>query len=596
MDSGATRTVCGEAIWDKLNGYLNMRGMEMEAEITKDPRDFRFGDGVTVRSHFCARTPVCVGKVWRDLVIHVLPGHTPLLLARPDLEKWNVMVNYGKKMVYVDGIEIKPIISPNGHYMINIYDDLNNILQVEDLYYKSAVSDKTGPRCFWTRWFPMTSLTLSWTWKSTSTMTWSTTWCIYGVVEKSRIHQRTLRFLGSLRRRGQTGQIPHGDLSWCGGVSVLSSKVELRRSWSSARLREAQRDFRKLAAHERPHHVMMAPECRLWSPMQNLNYRTPERRALLQDLRNLEEETRLKFYADVHADSKKIYYDCTLEQPADAASWLTPTLEKIKGYFETVLHRCRTGLRASPDDPRFVRKPTKFRSTSKKVCVAVNLRCQCDIGRSWSQGHAELRAWPGSALGWCDLWVHGRDLEGSRSSWTHDAGTRGALQRGDAVPWTEQGAGEDRWTRSPQVSGAFASTTWTSQWIEADLCQDQAHSALQKRGGQRKGENHFSSRPSIEDYLTQDQTDKINGDMDAPSVPIHPDEWDGIGRAQREAMISVHEDALLLGLDFEEMDGNLVKEAHRIRAELNHIRSLGREVNFLRMPRIGFFFQLWAAQ
>ena len=33
----ATRTVCGEAIWDKLNGYLNMRGME--AEITKDPRD-----------------------------------------------------------------------------------------------------------------------------------------------------------------------------------------------------------------------------------------------------------------------------------------------------------------------------------------------------------------------------------------------------------------------------------------------------------------------------------------------------------------------------------------------------------------------------
>ena len=127
---------------------------------------------------------------------------------------------------------------------------------------------------------------------------------------------------------------------------------------------------------------MMAPECRLWSPMQNFNYRTPERRALLQDLRNLEEETRLKFYADVHADSKKIYYDCTLEQPADAASWLTPTLEKIKGYFETVLDRCRTGLRASPDDPRFVRKPTKFRSTSKKVCVAVNLRCQRDIGRS----------------------------------------------------------------------------------------------------------------------------------------------------------------------------------------------------------------------
>ena len=85
--------------------------------------------------------------------------------------------------------------------------------------------------------------------------------------------------------------------------------------------------------------------------MQNLNYRTPERRAPLQDLRNLEEETHLKFYENVHADPKKIDFDCTLEQPADATSWLTPTLENMKGYFETVLDRCRTGLKASPDDP-----------------------------------------------------------------------------------------------------------------------------------------------------------------------------------------------------------------------------------------------------
>lgn len=38
------------------------------------------------------------------------------------------MVKYGKKLVYVDGVEIKLIMSPNGHYMINIFDDLNNIL------------------------------------------------------------------------------------------------------------------------------------------------------------------------------------------------------------------------------------------------------------------------------------------------------------------------------------------------------------------------------------------------------------------------------------------------------------------------------------
>ena len=124
--------------------------------------------------------------------------------------------------------------------------------------------------------------------------------------------------------------------------------------------------------------------------MQNLNYRTPERRAPLQDLRNLEEETHLKFYENVHADPKKIDFDCTLEQPADATPWLTPTLENMKGNFETVLDRCRTGLKASPDDPRFVRKPTKFRSTSKTVCVAANLRCQYDIGHTQMMGQGAV--------------------------------------------------------------------------------------------------------------------------------------------------------------------------------------------------------------
>ena len=43
MDNGVTRIVCGEAV---LNSYLIMHGMEIE--ISKDPRDFRFGDGVMI--------------------------------------------------------------------------------------------------------------------------------------------------------------------------------------------------------------------------------------------------------------------------------------------------------------------------------------------------------------------------------------------------------------------------------------------------------------------------------------------------------------------------------------------------------------------
>ena len=398
-----------------LNGYLNMRGME--AEITKDPRDFRFRDGVTVRSQFCARTPVCVGKVWRDLVIHVLPGHTPLLLARPDLESWNIMVDYGEKLVYVDGC----------------WDQTPHLC-------KWPLPDQhlRRPEQHPPRWRPLLqvkqSLTETEVFPGHRDFRWHLWWRAGLGGGRRRRHDRRSdlwsrweeqdssanpQILGGLCRRGQLGQIPQAELP-----HVEVSQFSLPR-WNFED-REIQRDFRKLAAQD---HIMgwWHRSADFGPPMQNLNYRTPERRAPLQDLRNLEEETHLKFYENVHADPKKIDFDCTLEQPADATPWLTPTLENMKGNFETVLDRCRTGLKASPDDPRFVRKPTKFRSTSKTVCVGSQLempirhRSHADDGpRSCSQGHAELWAWLGSALGWCNLWVYGRDLEATEdklSSW-----------------------------------------------------------------------------------------------------------------------------------------------------------------------------------
>ena len=91
--------------------------------------------------------------------------------------------------------------------------------------------------------------------------------------------------------------------------------------------------LRNMFEEEQPHHVFMAPECRLWSPMQHMNYRG-ERREELQELRDVEEDNHLKFYSDVHKDGKKFCFDTTLEQPAEALSWKTDTLENMRGYFD----------------------------------------------------------------------------------------------------------------------------------------------------------------------------------------------------------------------------------------------------------------------
>ena len=371
MDSGATRTVCGEATWERISKYLTMR--DLEAEVVRDSRDFRFGDGVTVRSHYCARTPVCVGKTWRDLVIHVLPGHTPLLLARPDLEAWNVMVDYGKKMIYIDGVEIKPVLTAN-----NIFDDLQDVLQINDLFVKNDNDEQVFLDSVITEQISDEEMDLE-----VDVGEDMIDQCVFSAVEKNKLSDRKLKFWEVYVDEGNLGKYLIKNFP---DVEVHQFSLP---QWNFE-CREAQRDFRKMLADEKPHHVLMAPECRLWSPMQNMNYKTPEQKKLLQDMRNLEEETHLKFYENVHNDCKTIHADCTLEQPADAMSWKTDTLQRVKGYFETVLDRCRTGLKASPDDPRYVRKPTMIRSSARRVCESVNLRCQCTNGHTQMMGRGAV--------------------------------------------------------------------------------------------------------------------------------------------------------------------------------------------------------------
>ena len=87
MDSGATRSVCGEATWNQINEYLLMRELSDKVDSKGESRDFRFGDGAVVRSKVSVTIPVCVAKSWKELKLHVLPGETPLLLARAS--GWN---------------------------------------------------------------------------------------------------------------------------------------------------------------------------------------------------------------------------------------------------------------------------------------------------------------------------------------------------------------------------------------------------------------------------------------------------------------------------------------------------------------------------
>ena len=212
------------------------------------------------------------------------------------------------------------------------------------------------------------------------------------MVDIEKISQRVLKFWEVYIDEGNLGkylQAKYPDVKcdsfhFPNGTSRCTKLRETSASWSLKRSHTI---------------VMVAPECRLWSPMQNMNYRTPERRALLADMRNLEESTHFAVLLRHHSDAKKIYYDCTLEQPADAVSWRTETLEKDAGLLQRL---CWIG--AALDSSWMQMIHTMSQTNTFQIYIPKSLpSCELEMPMhpwpytndgTWpgTQAHAELRA------------------------------------------------------------------------------------------------------------------------------------------------------------------------------------------------------------
>ena len=90
--------------------------------------------------------------------------------------------------------------------------------------------------------------------------------------------------------------------------------------------------------------------------------------------------------------------------------------------------------------------------------------------------------------------------------------------------------------------------------------------------------------PSIEDHLPQSEIDRLMaGEETAAQVPIAPEEWNGISRQQREELIQILDDSLLLGVPCGAMCPELRDEARALRAQLTTVRVVEGELQPLRV-------------
>ena len=129
-----------------------------------------------------------------------------------------------------------------------------------------------------------------------------------------------------------TPAVPTSPLPWLKQVGRSCLSTTTQDGISRLDLIEESKEFLQLLDATCPEFVWMAPPCTIWPNLQNLTPMTPQRQLALQADRDYEENTHLKMCKRAFQKQQREGRHAGLEQPKNARSWHTPTLEAIEGY------------------------------------------------------------------------------------------------------------------------------------------------------------------------------------------------------------------------------------------------------------------------
>eukprot|EP00435_Cladocopium_sp_Y103_P053716 s692_g17.t1 len=351
VDSGASRTIVGEDVWKT---WLDAMPAITAKEVETIPmtRDFRFGDGNVVRSSYeewrvkqdyeNGRLKI-MDSEWfkpeRDKKMHYILD----LMERPRMTDSHAMV-------CVDETDFKEVLEDN-EGIILVEEHVGDNWVIEPVL--SHYNDEVTPGV-------ILEVTVEEAMATADT-----------VVEKS-FGTRTLLFWELYVDRGH---LASHLLEKYSDVTVATFSLP---EWDFSK-KSVRKEFLQLMRSEKPHFVWMAPPCTLWSTMQELNARTAEKRAKLEEDRQDAERSHLKFCKDVFEEADNIHAGSGIEHPQDAVSWGTQTWDEMDEYYDSICDRCRTGLVYIQNGEVIgkVKKSTRIRTNSFELATAMDLPCTC---------------------------------------------------------------------------------------------------------------------------------------------------------------------------------------------------------------------------
>lgn len=143
IDSGATKTVCGEKWYRAFEDSLDIKDKNMIKE-EKTECLFRFGDGDAVKSNTVKVIPTIICGQEVKIKANLVTSDIPLLISKNTLANAKANLNFEHGVLEMQGQQQKLIETPSGHFAVPIGPNVDNLYYntTEHAVYVAEGSDK----------------------------------------------------------------------------------------------------------------------------------------------------------------------------------------------------------------------------------------------------------------------------------------------------------------------------------------------------------------------------------------------------------------------------------------------------------------------
>ena len=125
LDGGAQSFVVGNQTLERYVDFLRIHGIDWNPTTIPCDRVFRFGNDETTRCTTAVVLPVNFAGRTGHLQVYVLEGNTPFLFPRPLMERFKLVIDYGRKLVQWSSSEWARVRQRDGkgHYLLDLAED-----------------------------------------------------------------------------------------------------------------------------------------------------------------------------------------------------------------------------------------------------------------------------------------------------------------------------------------------------------------------------------------------------------------------------------------------------------------------------------------